>query len=161
LSVNHLLEGSVRKAGKRVRVTAQLIDASDGSHVWSDVYERDLQDIFAVQEEIARSVASALRINLGNQSGMKGGTQNVAAFDEFLIGRGLMSSNAPIDVSRPHLEKAVALDPAYLEAWIWLIDNYTRGEVADSEHRAALRTAQQKAIDTVTAAMPNSDYAAV
>ena len=69
LGATHLIEGSVRKAGDRVRITAQLIRADDGTHVWSENYDRQLTDIFAIQEEIARAIASSLRMPLGLEPG--------------------------------------------------------------------------------------------
>jgi adenylate cyclase len=91
LHVAHILEGSVRKAGNRVRITAQLIKASDGYHLWSDTFDRDLVDIFAIQDETARAVAEALSIALGvGESDLgAGGTRNFDAYDAFLAARSL------------------------------------------------------------------------
>ena len=89
LGVTHVLEGSVRKAGNRIRVTAQLVSAVDGSHVWSQRYDRELEDVFAVQDEIAAAIAGALRVKL---SATPRHIVNVAAYEAFLkgsiIGRG-------------------------------------------------------------------------
>ena len=93
LGVNHLLEGSVRKSGKRVKITAQLINSVDGSHLWSETYERSLDDIFAIQEEIAKTVARELQVRMGTASTSGSGTRNVAAYDEFLAGRALLNTN--------------------------------------------------------------------
>src|SRR5207302_3466335 len=69
LHATHLIEGSVRKAGNRVRITAQLIKADDGTHIWAENYDRDLTDIFAIQEDIARALAASLRMPLGLKPG--------------------------------------------------------------------------------------------
>jgi TolB-like protein len=128
LGVNHILEGSVRKAGDRIRITAQLINPANGSHLWSQTYERKLDDIFAIQDEIAHTVADQLKLTMGIRDANAGGTKNLEAFDEFLAGRALMgsveSSNAQLAV--PHLERAVKLDPSYTTAKLWLIEAYFR-----------------------------------
>ena len=87
LDVDHLLEGSVRKAGDRIRITAQLVRASDSSHLWSETYDRELEDVFAVQDEISKEVVSALRVRLlGSDTAQPGpgGTSNPKAYEEFL-----------------------------------------------------------------------------
>ena len=87
LGVSHLLEGSVRKAGDRVRVSAQLIKAADGYHLWSQTYDRTLEDIFAVQDDISNAVAQALQVSLGlGEFGRPGWTRNAAAYEEYLRG---------------------------------------------------------------------------
>jgi TolB-like protein len=87
LGVANLLEGSVRKAGNELRITAQLINAADGTNRWSKTYVRKLEDVFAVQEQIARDVASALSITLdvGSFSRAAGGTNSIEAYDKFLL----------------------------------------------------------------------------
>ena len=96
LGVRYVLEGSVRKAGNRVRVTGQLIDTLSGAHVWADNFDRDLTDIFAVQDELTREIVSALKIKLRESEKVllaTGGTKNVHAHDSFLKGRELMFGN--------------------------------------------------------------------
>ena len=118
LNVGTILEGSVRKDGNRVRVTAQLIDASDGYHLWSETYDRELADIFAIQEEIATSVSGALgvRLGVGGVNAFKGaGTRNVAAYDAYLLGRGSWG-----DESIRLFKQATQLDPNYSAAWSML-----------------------------------------
>jgi TolB-like protein/Flp pilus assembly protein TadD len=121
LDVDNVLEGSVRKAGDQIRVTAQLIDAATGFHLWSEVFDRELDDIFAIQEEIAESVASALSVTLGvgDRERMSGGTQNVEAFDHYLQALALLNElgNAETVEGIDHLERAVDLDPSYADAW--------------------------------------------
>lgn len=163
LDVNHVLEGSVRKSGNRVRIAVQLIDSSDGSSIWSHTYERTLDDIFAIQEEIGRAVATELQVRIDNDPTARGATRNYAAFDEFLTARALLNSNdsALMKAAGSHLEKAVGLDPGYLDAWIWLIDSYTRQEVGNIERRADIKAAQLRAIEKVSALAPESLYAAI
>jgi TolB-like protein len=159
LGVNHLLEGSVRKSGKRVLITAQLIRQSDGSHLWSQTYERSLDDIFAIQEEIAKTVAQELQVRMGASSGS--GTTNVAAYDEFLAGRALLNSNdsASMQAAAPHLERAVVLDPAYVQAWLWLVDAYIRATPSDSRQLPQYEQRVNAAIGRVVALAPGSPEA--
>jgi TolB-like protein len=151
LGVNHLLEGSVRKSGKRIKITAQLINTADGSHVWSETYERSLDDIFAIQEEIAKTVAQELQVRMGAPRG--GGTKNVAAYDEFLAGRALLNSNdtASMRAAAPHLERAVSLDPDYVQAWLWLVDAYIRATPNDPRALPPYERQLNGAIDRVVA----------
>jgi TolB-like protein/Tfp pilus assembly protein PilF len=121
LNVAHVLEGGVRKAGNRVRITAQLVKVSDGYHLWSESYDRELDDIFAIQEDIAHSVADALEITLGvGELGRKAGmTRNVAAYEDYLTGRS-QSKYIERDYylrAIEHLERAVSLDPDFGLAW--------------------------------------------
>jgi adenylate cyclase len=92
LGVRYVLEGSVRKAGNRVRVTGQLIDAKSGAHIWADRFDRELTDIFEVQDELTREIIAALKIKLSaaEEAPIAGsGTKNVDAYDFFLRGREL------------------------------------------------------------------------
>jgi adenylate cyclase len=117
LNVAHVLEGSVRKAGNRVRVTAQLIKAADGYHLWSQSYDRELDDIFAIQDEIAHAVSDALSITLG-VGNLGVSTRNIEAYDAYLSGLSLFNQLGRENVLRAieQVEKAVALDPAFIEA---------------------------------------------
>jgi TolB-like protein len=125
LNVAHILEGSVRKAGNRVRITVQLVKAADGFHLWSETFDRDLTDIFAIQEETAEAVASALSIALGVGVGdlNAGGTRNFEAYDAYLAGISLAGQDATGEgfvQTIERLEEAVALDPDYAQAWATL-----------------------------------------
>ncbi len=105
LGVDTILEGSVRKSGDRVRITAQLINAADGFHLWSETYDRDLVDIFAIQEDISSAVAGALgvRLGVGSVNDFRGaGTRNLEAYEAYL---------------QRDYERAVQLDPDYAAAW--------------------------------------------
>jgi len=123
LHVGAVLEGSVRRSGNTVRVTAQLINASNGFHVWSHTYDRDLKDVLAVQSEIAISVAQQLQVKLlGNESGKIeiGGTRNPQAYDTYLRATQLYSKADTEDLFRTALaafDQAIALDPGFAAAY--------------------------------------------
>jgi TolB-like protein/DNA-binding winged helix-turn-helix (wHTH) protein/Tfp pilus assembly protein PilF len=124
LGVDHVLEGSVRTAGNRVRVTAQLVAADDSAHLWSAAYERELDDIFAVQMEIATRVAEVLAAKL--LSDPRTATRDPRAFDHFLRGRFLFHRRAPGDLewARQHFHAAIGFDPGYAPAWAALAGVY-------------------------------------
>lgn len=119
LGVEKLLEGSVRKDASSVRIAVQLINAADGFHVWSETYDRSLENIFAVQEEIADSVARALEVAVVEGPGREGQTRNLEAFDAYL--EGLHDYGAPNQVNLEnaigHFRKAVEIDPGYARGW--------------------------------------------
>lgn len=156
LQVQHVLEGSVRKAGNRVRITAQLIDARDDRHLWSDTFDRELDDIFAIQDEIATAVVNAMADTLGSVSRVAGGlveadTGNLDAYELFLEGRELFLARDRLDVAIALLERAVELDPEFARAWETLAALYaaapswgvgdaeTYGELAGRTADKALR----------------------
>jgi TolB-like protein/DNA-binding winged helix-turn-helix (wHTH) protein len=118
LGVTNVLEGSVRKSGTHLRITVQLIKCSDGSHVWSDAYDRELNDVFAIQEDIAGAVANALSVTLGvgTQAPAYGGTHSFEAYDHFLKGHSWASYDG-LPSHAEHLRQAVAIDPNYASAW--------------------------------------------
>jgi hypothetical protein len=97
LGVAHVLEGSVRKAGKTLRVTAQLIRADNGYHLWSETYDREVSDVFKLQDEIAEAVVGVLKVKLLVPPSLEGsrGTKNLAAYSEFLLGRQFMNRRRP------------------------------------------------------------------
>jgi TolB-like protein len=122
LKVANILEGSVRKAGNRVRITAQLIDTRNDRHLWSETYDRDLVDIFAIQDEIATAIVSALKDQLGVQAAsdaieVEAATGNLDAYDLYLKGRNLFVARQDLDVAIDLFEQAIALDPNYARAW--------------------------------------------
>ncbi len=127
LNVAHVLEGSVRKQGDQVRITAQLIKADDGFNMWSETYDRSLENIFDVQDDIARHVTSELRILLELDAEERLAntlTTNLKAYDLFLRGRDLVGKRIKDNLPRgiKLLEQAVALDPDFAEAWAKLAE---------------------------------------
>jgi serine/threonine-protein kinase len=125
LGVQAVLEGSVRRFGDRVRITAQLVDAESGYHIWSGSYERQLDDIFELQDELARAVVQALRIQLGVDIArplVVEETANIEAYNWFIRGRALLdwSDSQTISQAISYFEKAVAADPDYAAAWGYL-----------------------------------------
>ncbi|MFT5139946.1 MAG: TolB-like protein/Flp pilus assembly protein TadD [Rhodothermales bacterium] len=126
LEVGHILEGSVRKAGNQVRVTAQLIDVSTDTHLWSETYDRQLEDIFAIQDEIASHIVDALKIALGTQTLVSRAdekpTENLDAYQEYLRGRHLFMQRGldSLHLSMQLLQSAVSRDPKFIEAWAQL-----------------------------------------
>ena len=131
LNVETVLEGSVRKAGDQVRVTAQLIEVGSGFHLWSQSYDRRLENIFTVQDEIATAIVQALRLELDIDAETSTRTANVVAYDHYLRGRQLAREPSRAGLLRgiEQFELAIALDPGFAaaysgiaEAWIWLED---------------------------------------
>jgi adenylate cyclase len=127
LNVAAIMEGSVRKAGDRVRVTAQLIDAGNGYHLWSENFDRRLEDIFAIQEEIARSVARALRVTLQKPDALDMGRnapRNVRAYEFYLRGRQMQAMKSTVTWrNAPEMfRRAIELDPGYAQAHAGLAD---------------------------------------
>ena len=125
--VRYVLEGSVRKSGKRVRITAQLIDTTTGHHQWAERYDRNLEDIFAVQDEITIKIVSALDVHLrpGEQVRLwSSGTENLGAWESARLGWDLLRSYRAEDVPKAMLllQKAIDLDPEYATAWVILAD---------------------------------------
>ena len=124
LNVAHVLEGSVRKSGNKIRVTAQLIRTADSTHLWSETFDRPLDDIFAVQDEIANSIVQALQIKLmgGSLSRREGGTQNLEAYQLYLRANSATNlyTRPSIVAAGEYLEQAIKLDPNYGLAWLAL-----------------------------------------
>ena len=120
LGVNTILEGSVRRSGSRIRVTSQLINAVDGSHLWSERYDRELSDIFVVQDEISAAIAKALRVKLSRDAARY--TPNLAAYEAYLKGRHLQAKVTPesMELARRCYEQASELDPAFGMAHVGL-----------------------------------------
>jgi len=125
LNVAHILEGSVRKSGNKVRITAQLIEARSDTHLWSNTWDRELDDIFAVQDEIAAAVVEQLKITLLGQA-PKTREVNADAYPLFLEARQLRRQNTRESADRAItlLQQAVALDPDYAAAWVELAAVY-------------------------------------
>jgi TolB-like protein len=127
LGVGAVLEGSVQRAGDRLRITTQLINTADGAHLWAETYDRPAADIFAVQDEIAKSVATALSVALAGKRGPNSiGTTNVAAYDAYLRGKALVQQRQSGSIAEAvaQLEKSVALDPSFGRGWATLAEAY-------------------------------------
>ena len=125
LKVNHVLEGSVRKAAGRVRITAQLIDAANDGHLWAERYDRDLNDIFAIQDEISHAIVDALKVKLlpeEEKAIVHRGTDSVGAYNLFLMARQTYVTGIEYDARRLDAiirmcRRAVEIDPNYADAW--------------------------------------------
>ena len=125
LGVTYVLEGSVRKAGNRVRITAQLIDGAAGDHVWADRFDRDLTDIFEIQDEISKAIVDALKVKLApseKKAIENRGTSSVDAYNLYLMARQQWTSGTFGDIRRDEAivrlcRQATLLDPQYAEAW--------------------------------------------
>jgi TolB-like protein/Tfp pilus assembly protein PilF len=133
LGVQAVLEGSVRRSGERIRITAQLVDASSGYHIWSGSYERSEADIFQLQDEIARSIVATLKLELGvdkNVALIPVSTSNLEAYNAFIRGRAALDWANPdtLTESIEYFEMAVAADPKYADAWGYLA--YAHGFMA-------------------------------
>jgi adenylate cyclase len=150
LGVSHVLEGSVRKAGSRVRITAQLIDGRTGGHVWADRFDRNLDDIFAIQDEISKAIVAALRLKLlpeEKKAIEQRGTTNVEAYNLYLLARQYWVTGNHGDRRREErvmriCKRAVELDPYYAQAWALLAIaqsslRYNFGQQVDDGHAAA------------------------
>jgi serine/threonine protein kinase/tetratricopeptide (TPR) repeat protein len=126
LGVSSVLEGSVRKAGDRLRVAVQLVDVADGYHRWSHRFDGSLEDVFAIEDEIAESVATALRgvLSSREKEALRRPETDIAAYDYFLRGRQLLHyiDRASLEMGRQMFERALDVDPAYAPAWAGLAD---------------------------------------
>jgi adenylate cyclase len=150
LSVTHVLEGSVRKVGDRVRITAQLIDGKSGGHVWADRFDRDLTDIFSIQDEITKEIVRALKLKLlpeERKAIEQRGTSNAEAYNLYLLARQYWVTGNHGDRRREErvmriCSRAVELDPYYAQAWALLAIaqsslRYNFGQELDDGYAAA------------------------
>lgn len=135
LGVEHIVEGSVRRADSTVRISAQLIRASDGYHLWSQTYDRNVKDVFKIQEDISENIASALNVYLDDDEREKMfafGTRNVEAYNAYLKGRNIYDKlhEKSVDVelfteAAPWFEKSIKSDPNFAAPYYFLADPYT------------------------------------
>ena len=160
LGVGHVLEGSVRKAGNRLRITAQLISCADGYHLWSNTFNRELDDVFQIQEDIARAVADALKITLrvGQSTLIPGGTRNVEAYDVFLRAQAFLRQYNPQSVQRAIalFKEAVDLDPSFALSWLHLATAYTHAMVFTPEAIETSRRLSAEAFERAKAIAPDA-----
>ena len=158
LNVGTILEGSVQRSGDKIRVTAQLIDVSNGYHLWSGIFDRELEDIFAIQDEIATAVVSALRVSLLGESAEilnRDQTDNVEAYTEYLLGINDLHVRTTDSLASAirHFQEAVRLDPDYALAHATLgrayieSRNYGSSSMSSIEGLAAARVAANHALD--------------
>jgi TolB-like protein/Tfp pilus assembly protein PilF len=122
LGVSNVLEGSVRRSGNRLRITAQLIHAADGTHLWSQRYDRDMTDVFAIQDEISQAISEALQLRLA----LRARTVNVEAYQNLLKGAYHLMRLRPESMAkaREHFEQALVIDPNYAQAYSALLSYY-------------------------------------
>jgi eukaryotic-like serine/threonine-protein kinase len=128
LNVEHILEGSVRRAGNRIRVTAQLIKVADGFHLWSERYDRELTDIFTIQDEITQAIASALRVKLSpDYTPLRRHVPNLRAYQEYLKATRNLWDARPESLAhvKESLERAIELDPEFALPYSFLGITYT------------------------------------
>ncbi|NNE06697.1 MAG: hypothetical protein HKN15_13330, partial [Xanthomonadales bacterium] len=153
LNVNHILEGSVRKAGNQLRITAQLIKAESGFHLWSETFDRELKDVFAIQDEIANAIAVELRSRLAGEALPASATVDLAAYDLYLRARGLVATRdqAGLFQAIDLLQQAIAIEPDYASAMGTLAKAYMvlpwfSTQVATGESRENARTWAERAL---------------
>jgi TolB-like protein/DNA-binding winged helix-turn-helix (wHTH) protein len=160
LRVSHVLEGSVRKSGDRIRVTAQLVQGSDGAHLWSETFERGVDDVFAIQDQISAAVATALRVTVGGHPPAGKAPASVEAYERFLRGEFFYFRRSPGDIERAisNFKESVALDPGYARAWAGLSAAYGYG-AWDGEPDAELQRLQGEAALKAVALDPQSAVA--
>jgi serine/threonine-protein kinase len=129
LNVGTVLEGSVRRSGRRLRLTAQLVSTKDGYHIWSEEYDRELSDVFAVQDDLARAIVAALRVKLQGRAGealVGEGTADLEAHDLYLQGRFYWNQRTPQSLPKAveYFQRAIARDSGYADAHAGLADAY-------------------------------------
>jgi serine/threonine-protein kinase len=160
LSVATVLEGSVRKAGNRLRITAQLIDVADGYHLWSERYDRELTDVFAIQDEIASAIAAKLDVTLGARGDVqlvKPPTDDVDAYDAYLKGRALMlKRGASLGLAVESLERAVSIDPRFAAAFAHLGESLVLLSLWGIVPFGNVRGRATRAIETAVGLDPNA-----
>lgn len=122
LGVTKVLEGSVRRSGDRIRVTAQLVSATDGTHLWSERYDRAMSDVFAIQDDIAQSIATAFRMKMAAKKALRAHKPALPAYEAFLRGRHLLFTFTPDAWNRAKvwLERGIELDPEYADPHMML-----------------------------------------
>jgi adenylate cyclase len=152
LKVSHIVEGGVRKSGNRVRITAQLIEAATDSHLWSDTWDRDLDDIFAIQQDIARKIVEALRLRLDPRALPDRTTRSVQAYDSYLRGRSFVHKFGPksLGFAIEQFRRATDIDPGYARGWAGLAEAHAIRAIyydTDAADCGSAETASRKALE--------------
>jgi serine/threonine-protein kinase len=148
LNVKTVVEGSVRKAGNRLRITAQLVNVADGYHMWSERYDRDLEDVFAIQDEISHAIVDALKLKLIDSKGdpvVCCSIHSLEAYNLYLKGRYYWNKRSQQGIlkAREYFEEATELEPSYALAYVGLADAYLMSE--DMEPKEIYRKAKAMA----------------
>src|SRR5437868_94746 len=168
LDVAHVVEGSVQRAGNRVRVNAQLIDARTDAHLWAQTYDRDLADVFAIQREIAKTIAEQLqaKLSLTEKAAIEQRpTADLAAFDLYTRAKMLRQTNSRVLGTNNRLQavgllnQAVALDPTFLLAWCELAITHDLLYFLDHDHTATRLALAKAAVQTALRLRPNQGEA--
>jgi TolB-like protein len=154
LGVNHILEGSVRKAGNKVRVTAQLIQVSDGFHLWSETFDRELTDIFAIQDEIANAILLAMKAELIGDQSIASERVDPAVYEKYLLAKQRTYSRTELDlgIAADLLKEATELDPNFAAAWAQraivtlLLEDDAYGKIPHEEGQQIARRFLDKAL---------------
>ncbi|HEX6573751.1 MAG TPA: protein kinase [Gemmatimonadaceae bacterium] len=153
LKVSTVLNGSVRKSGNRIRVTAELVNVSDGTQLWAERYDREMEDVFAIQDDISESIVRALRVILGDaeRKALKAKTRDLRAYEYYLRGRQFVDlRKKSLEYAHEMFERAVKIDPEYAAAYAGLADTYSmRFLLFESDHRLVEegRKAAEKALE--------------
>ncbi len=166
LGVAHILEGSIRSQGNQVRITAQLIKVDDGFHLWSETYDRKLDNIFVVQEEIAKAIATVLTGELGlGVVTVPNKTGNMEAYDAYLQGRALLHKRDNLDQAVAFFKRATELDPQFAPAWAAMALTYTVMDltpalldkaIGKAKHALSLDPQNVDALDALASALRDS-----
>jgi len=151
LRVAHVLEGSVRRSGQKIRVTVQLIRADSGYHLWSETYDRDVHDVFSVQDEIAGAVVASLRLKLASSPAATSRTGNPEAHNQYLLGRQRFDLSNDAQGMRQAVDafhQSIALDPGYASAYAELAtaEGFLADLTGDDQGLARARAAAEKAV---------------
>ncbi len=156
LNVDNVIEGSVRKAGNRLRITAQLIKVADDTHLWSETYDRELEDVFAIQDEISNAIVDSLKVRLfgrEKESLVKPYTENTDAYESYIKGRYFYQSfmEGGLGKALKHYQQAITLDPGYAPAYGALAEYYFH--VPFSEQKLSREDAYVKAMEAISNAL--------
>ena len=161
LNVDYVLEGSVRKAGNTIRITAQLINVDDGFHLWSEKYDRELKSVFAIQDEISQAITKALQVEIMGEAGaslVKPSTTNIEAYDHYLLGRyhWMKRTAKGLITAIEYFKQAITFDPNYALAYSGLADVYLVLPVyIPDSNRVDIKARANEAVKKALAINPN------